>query len=86
MNNIQFKEFVGNKVFSVDFIKADKTKRTYNARVNVHKHTKGGINPVEHKPNLVTIFEMDAQQYRTLNLNTVQQIRCNGVILTGEQL
>lgn len=80
MNNKQFKDLVGNRIFGVTFIKADGTPRTYNARVNVSKHTKGGDNPVEHKSHLVTIFEMDKKQYRTLNLETVVDVKLKGLL------
>ena len=86
MNNQEFKAFVGNKIFGVDFIKKDGSLRTYNARVNVKKHTKGGTNPVEHISNLVSIFEMDAGQYRTLNINTITQLRCEGKILESNSI
>lgn len=76
MNNIEFKKFVGNKIFSTTFTKKDGSLRTYNARVDVKKYTKGGDNPVEHISSLVTIFEMDAKQYRTLNLSTVVSLKC----------
>jgi hypothetical protein len=76
MNNTEFKNLIGNRIFSATFIKANGDERTYNARVDVKKHTKGGSNPVEHKDNMVTIFEMDAGQYRTLNLDKVIRIKC----------
>lgn len=78
MTNSEFKKMVGNKIFSVTFVKADKTLRTYNARVDVKKHTKGGVNTVEHKPNLVTVWELTAKQYRTLNLDTIKQLKFAG--------
>lgn len=79
MTNTEFKKLVGNRIFGVTFIKKDGTPRTYKARVDVSKYTKGGDNPVEHKPNLVTIFEMDKKQYRTLNLESVTDIKLQGV-------
>tara|TARA_R110002126_G_scaffold192495_4_gene340660 strand:+ start:146 stop:400 length:255 start_codon:yes stop_codon:yes gene_type:complete len=80
MNNFEFKKFVGNKIFSATFTKKDGSLRTYNARVDVKKYTKGGDNPVEHISNYCTIFEMDAGQYRTLNLDTVVSLKCNGEV------
>lgn len=79
MTNTEFKKMVGNKIFSVTFVKADKTLRTYNARVDVKKYTKGCANTVEGHPNLVTIFEMDKSCYRTLNLETIKQLKYAGV-------
>lgn len=78
MTNTEFKKMVGNKIFSVTFVKADKTLRTYNARVDVKKYTKGGVNTVEHKPHLVTVWELTAKQYRTLNLDTIKQLKYSG--------
>ena len=76
LDNKTFKQLVGTKIFSCEFLKKDGTLRKYNARVNVSKHTKGGVNTVEHKPNLCTIFEMGSQQYRTLNLSSVKSFTC----------
>ena len=86
MNNAEFKNLIGNRIFSATFTKANGDERTYNARVDVKKHTNGGSNPVEHKPNMVTIFEMDAGQYRTLNLDKVTRLKCGNEVLLGEQL
>lgn len=79
MNNVEFKKLVGSKIFSVTFVKADKTLRTYNAKVDVSKYTKGGANTVEGHPNLVTIWELTAKHYRTLNLDTIKQLKHAGV-------
>lgn len=78
MNNQEFKDLVKGKIFTVTFLKADDTLRTYNARVDVKKYTKGGTNPVEHKSNMVTVFEMGSQQYRTLNLDKVIELKFGG--------
>lgn len=67
--------------FSVDFIKADGTLRTYKNAQKCHKAGHTGKNPVEHKPHLLTIVENFGGEYqhRTLNLENVVRLKISGV-------
>lgn len=81
MKELAFRQLVGNKVFTATFTKKDGTERTMNGRLDVAKYTKGGSNNQEHCNHLITVFEMNKKQYRTLNLNTLRQIKCGGEVI-----
>lgn len=84
MTNKEFKEYTNGKFFSVDFIKKDNTLRTYKGcRTEVSKFTNGGVNSVEHKTNLVTVYTPNEKRhYSTLNLETIKAIRFQGTETT----
>lgn len=82
MNKKRIIELVGNKFFTISFIKKDGTLRKMNARLGVTKHLKGGkrsYNPDDF--NYLTVFDLGKKQYRTVNLNTVKEIKANGKII-----
>ena len=65
----------GGKIFTARNIKKDGTERALNCRLNVTKGVKGvgmRYNPDDY--NLITVFDMKKQEFRTLNLETVYQI------------
>lgn len=65
----------GNKIFSVLFQKKDGTLRKMVCRTGVTKHLKGGelaYDPIE--KGLLSVFDMQAQDYRMINLRTIQSI------------
>ena len=83
MNKKKIIELVGNKFFTISFIKKDGTLRKMNARLGVTKHLKGGkksYNPDDF--NYLTVFDLGKKQYRTVNLNTVKEVKANKEILT----
>ena len=59
------------KFFSVTFTKKDGTTREMNCRLGVTKHLKGGTSNTAHKANLVTVYDLQAEGYRCINLDTV---------------
>lgn len=88
----RFREFVGNGIFTVTFVKQDKTLRTMNARLGVSKYVLGTQPEATAKrkatltaQNMIGVYEMPKEQYRTINLNTVRVLSANGVILTFEE-
>jgi len=83
MNKEKIIKLVGNKFFTISFIKKDGTLRKMNARLGVTKHLKGGkksYNPDDF--NYLTVFDLGKKQYRTVNLNTVKEIKANNETLT----
>ena len=70
----------GDRIVSVDFVKADGAKRTLTGRRKVTAFLKGGENKVEtvDRPYL-TMFDIQLQEYRTVNLATVTGIRASKV-------
>lgn len=76
----QLKQLLGSKIFSVVFSKRDGSIREMVCRLGVKKHLKGG--ELKYSPedfNYLTVFDMQKQQYRTININTLKQIKFEGV-------
>jgi hypothetical protein len=73
------KELIFNtkgKFFTVTFIKKDGSERVMNARLGVKKYLKGGTlsyDPAEF--NYITVYDMGAKGYRTVNANTIQKLK-----------
>lgn len=74
-------DLVGTKIFTVTFTKKDGSIRVMNAKRGVKKHLKGGelpYDPIEH--NLMTVFDMQLGEYRTVNTTKIQEIKAEGKI------
>lgn len=74
-----FKNLVGGKIFSVEFIKKDGTIRKMTCRLGVTKHLKGGeltYNAAE--KNYLIVYDIKTENYRTINLNTLQKLTFEG--------
>ena len=98
MNIERFKELVGKgQAFTVSFRKKDGSERIMNARLGVKKHVKG-TNPEATKKrrdtiqanNMIGVYEMrgtsdrdGAENYRTINLNTLNWLKVGGVTYEG---
>ena len=68
-------------VFSVVFLKKDGSIRHMTCRFGVKKHLKGGelkFNPIER--SLLVVFDMQKDQHRFINLETLSQIRHGGEV------
>lgn len=81
MTNTEFKNFTKGKFFTCKFLTKQNKEREYKScRVDVKCDTKGGINTVEHKNHLVTVWleENGERKYRTLNLERVTDFKCGG--------
>ena len=67
-------------IISGVFIKKDGSERTMTFRLGVKKNLKGGENKVERldRPYL-TVFDMQKDGYRTVNLRTLKSITVNRV-------
>jgi len=70
---------VGNKIFGVEFIKKDGSRRKMIARIGVKNHLKGGRNNVERidRPYM-TVFDMQKKEYRTFNPRTAVSLKVDG--------
>lgn len=76
------------RFFKVIFRKKDNTLREMTGRFGVTKHLNGGRtyttgthldSTTSHKPNLVTIFDTTANDYRCINLDTLEYFKCGDV-------
>ena len=69
-----------NLIFSVVFLKKNGELRPMTCKLGVKKHLKGGrlkYNPKE-RNNLI-VFDMQKEDYRTINLDTLMSINMKGV-------
>lgn len=82
VNNIVDQEF-----YTVVFVKKTTGEvRKMQCRQNVQKHSKGGVNPCSGKPDLLPTYSIDAQGYRTVNIDGVIEIHHRKqVIKFGEE-
>tara|TARA_R100001443_G_scaffold114141_1_gene129683 strand:- start:57 stop:332 length:276 start_codon:yes stop_codon:yes gene_type:complete len=75
-------DLIGNNkdtIFSARFIKKDGTVRDMLARLGVKKYLKGGILKYDAKEKgYAIVFDMHNQGYRTINSNTLQELKIGG--------
>ena len=75
-------------IFSIHFVKKNGELREMVAKDGVEKHLvhpKGeGSNRQEHCPNLITLFDMQAGSYKSVNLDTVVLLKCGNKIVWEE--
>jgi hypothetical protein len=78
-------DLMGDKIFTVTFVKKDGTQRVMNARRGVKKGVKGvgmAYNPTE--KGLITVYDMQKQAFRMVNSNTIIKIVAEGTTYTFE--
>lgn len=77
----EFLKGTEGKYFTVVFQKKDGSIRKMNARLGVKRYLKGGKNNVEaiDRPYL-TVFDQKKGAYRTVNLDTVQEVHYLGKV------
>ncbi len=65
--------------FTVEFTKKDQTKRTLRGKLGITEFLKGGKNKVEAKDRpYLTVYDTEAQGYRTVNLDTTTKVTLRG--------
>ena len=83
INKEQAKQLISEtngRIFSALFIKKDNTHRLINARLKVTKGLKENANPQPYEPSkysLLPVYDMKINNYRMINLNTLQQLKVN---------
>lgn len=77
INENLLREFVGSKIFNIEFIKKNGAIRTMNARFGVSKGVTG--NGPRKPGHLITVFDMNANAFRCFNNESVLRVKCNGV-------
>ena len=75
-----FFQRLGSKVFHAEFAKADNTIRTMAAKIGV---TKGvlGLKTQPDKEHILKVYEINKQQFRSINLNNLRFVKCGKVVL-----
>ena len=86
MNNInELKDMVlssAGKFFVVEFVKKTGELRRLRGRLGVNKNLTGTGRTWE-KDNLITVYDMEAHNYRNVNLETLKSFRCGKVVWNG---
>ena len=79
MNREQLKQLTKNRIFSATFIKKNGEIRKMLCRTGVKKFLKGGEKSYnDDEMNHITVYDLKKKAYRTINLNTLTQIKSNG--------
>lgn len=71
-------ELLGDKIFTVTFVKKDGSIRVMNARRGVKKGVKGvgmSYNPTE--KDLVVVFDMQKEAFRMINAKTIMEVKAD---------
>ena len=72
---------LGDKFFTVTFVKANGEIRKLNGRLGVTKHTVSGKTTDAHDEYLC-VYDMDKKGYRNVNVNTITSVEC-GTLFIG---
>lgn len=85
LNYKNFQNLVSNgAIFSVEFIKRRNGElRKMICRMGVKKHLRGGdkvYDPKQH--NLLTVFDMEKEDYRLIPVDSIQRLCVNGQTFT----
>ena len=81
MDISKIKELAQNQIFSVKFIKKDGSLREMVCRLGVKKHLKGGELAYDAKSlGYLPVFDMQKEDYRMINTNTIVEIKINGQV------
>lgn len=73
-----FEKFVGNRFFTVKFIKKNGLERVMTCRLNVNKHSNGGKQSADPEKYMVG-WEPATNQYRNISIETLQWVKCRGL-------
>ena len=77
-----------NLFFSITFVKKSGEQRTLTVRDGVESHKvfpKGvGSNNQEAYDNLITLFDVQAGHYKSINLDTVTSLKCGDKVVWNE--
>ena len=79
-------DFAGENKILID--DRDDTIASWNAKGGIGIHHTSATNTIKetlYSQNMVGVYEMPKEQYRTINLNTVKRLTANGVTLTFEE-
>jgi hypothetical protein len=69
---------MGEKIFTITFVKKDGSVRVMNARRGVKKGVKGvGMSYDPTKKDLVVVFDMQKGEFRMVNAKTVLEIKAD---------
>lgn len=69
------------KFFTAVFTsKVDGSEKIINGRGGVFKYSKGGVNNIKNKKDLVSVFNVQKMEYRAINLEGIKEIRASNSV------
>lgn len=71
---------LGNKFFTITFVKKDLSIRTINGRLKVTKYLKGG-NCTLDKEKFLIVYSLKDKGYRAINKETILNIKMDNMII-----
>ena len=71
---------LGNKFFTITFIKKDLSLRTINGRLKVTKYLKGG-NCTLDKEKFLIVYSLKDKGYRAINKETILNIKMDNMVI-----
>lgn len=80
MTKTEIKKMVGNQFFSAVFVKKNGEVRSMLCRLGVKKYLKGGEKRYDYD-DLMTVYDVKKKGYRTINLNTLMQVKAMGKVV-----
>ena len=81
-------QMLGGTFFRATFVKKDGSVRNMLARTGVKSHLKGGSYLHGHSskhPNLVPVYDVQKGAYRSINLDTLLELKAHGKTLKFEE-
>ena len=74
------------KIFHITFVKKDGTIRSFNARLGVRSHLRGGQLTYDPSANgNIIVFSMDNAGYRTIKVDSILRVKTKGKVYTSEK-
>jgi hypothetical protein len=81
----EIRNLAGTQIFSAKFVKKDGTVREMVCRLGVKKHLKGGELAYDAKSmGYLPVFDMQKEEYRMININTLIEVKINGMVYKVE--
>ena len=74
------------KMFTVVLVKQNGDLRAMNCRRGVRKYLKGGKSTIAGNPNLVSVYDTLAKDYRCIDITRVLSITANGACVESRAL
>ena len=77
MENNNFLERIlssNGKIFSVEFIKKDGSRRLMNCRLGVTKHLRGGECTLD-KEKFLVVYDLQSEGYRAINKDSIINVK-----------
>ena len=82
VHRTQLKDFLvkqAGRFVGIDFIKQDGSHRSLTGRLGVRKHLVTGVEKDELGLSYVTVYDMKAKGYRSVNMATVSNVRAENM-------